>query len=120
MKYRCCNCNFSFAVSEAIDGYIEGFKIGFLCPHCRANINELFFEGKKRRLHFESKKHKQWCSLLSIFGVLTFLIAFSLSGGSWLTFVATVFVILAYIWFGYWKWGFTPYPNIIGTQLVKE
>ncbi len=48
MKYRCSECNFVFPCREAIDAYDEGIKRGFLCPSCKANIQELYFRGDSR------------------------------------------------------------------------
>jgi hypothetical protein len=30
----------AFPIKEAVDGYSKGFRKGFLCPHCRINLEE--------------------------------------------------------------------------------
>lgn len=40
MKYHCCVCKEIFRPEEAVDGYAEGYREGFLCPRCGANIKE--------------------------------------------------------------------------------
>lgn len=39
MRYLCCACHKQFPSKSAIDGFGEGYKTGFLCPHCRANLD---------------------------------------------------------------------------------
>lgn len=39
--YLCAKCRQTFAVTQAIDGYQQGYKTGFLCPHCNANLQEV-------------------------------------------------------------------------------
>ncbi len=38
IKYECCYCQGIFPAEEAVDGYNQGYKIGFLCPKCGENI----------------------------------------------------------------------------------
>ncbi|WP_430461850.1 hypothetical protein ACQUQU_03415 [Thalassolituus sp. LLYu03] len=38
--YLCCACARTFPPDDAIDGYNAGFKSGFLCPYCKANLTE--------------------------------------------------------------------------------
>ena len=39
-EYQCAKCLRNFPVKRAIDGYSQGFKCGFLCPLCGANLVE--------------------------------------------------------------------------------
>jgi len=39
-EYLCRVCNKRFPTSDAKDGYSLGFKEGFLCPFCNANLKE--------------------------------------------------------------------------------
>ena len=116
MKYCCCNCHSKFPCKEAVDGYKLGSKKGFLCPFCKANLTELFFSGGKKRLKFDSKAHEKWVSFSGLVGIVTFITMFVISEGSWITFLVTLGVILSYLLCGYLRWGFTPYPNVIGTK----
>ena len=116
MKYCCCNCHSKFPCKEAVDGYKLGSKNGFLCPFCKANLTELFLSGGKKRLKFDSKAHEKWVSFSGLVGIVTFIAMLVISEGSWITFFVTLGVILSYLLCGYLRWGFTPYPNIIGTK----
>ncbi|MCP5350808.1 MAG: hypothetical protein H7A10_07565 [Oceanospirillaceae bacterium] len=40
MKYMCAACSAVFPVAEAIDGYAQGYRQGFVCPNCGCNIDE--------------------------------------------------------------------------------
>lgn len=55
MKYRCYFCENLFPAIDAIDGYREGYRIGFLCPKCRGNLVEspetVYPEGAKYRVN---------------------------------------------------------------------
>jgi hypothetical protein len=39
-QYKCQVCMKLFPTSKAIDGYGEGCRKGFLCPHCKSNLTE--------------------------------------------------------------------------------
>lgn len=39
-KYQCAKCLRNFPLQNAVDGYSQGFKRGFLCPLCGANLIE--------------------------------------------------------------------------------
>lgn len=45
MRYLCCACNKQFPSTDAIDGFDQGYPRGFLCPHCRANLDGHFDFG---------------------------------------------------------------------------
>jgi DNA-directed RNA polymerase subunit RPC12/RpoP len=38
IKYECYYCKKIFPAEETIDGYDQGYKVGFLCPNCGKNI----------------------------------------------------------------------------------
>jgi hypothetical protein len=38
IKYQCCHCEQIFPADEAIDGFAQGYRVGFLCPRCGRNI----------------------------------------------------------------------------------
>lgn len=40
MRYECCQCKKDFPSEAAIDGFKEGYRVGFLCPLCGANIQD--------------------------------------------------------------------------------
>ncbi|HWV14864.1 MAG TPA: hypothetical protein VN030_05475 [Cellvibrio sp.] len=39
-KYRCAVCGKTFKTTEAVDGFKQQYKVGFLCPFCKSNIME--------------------------------------------------------------------------------
>ncbi len=39
-KYLCVSCNRTFAVGDAVDGFGQGYRKGFLCPFCNANLRD--------------------------------------------------------------------------------
>ena len=45
MRYLCCACNKRFPSTEAIDGFAQGYRRGFLCPHCQTNLDGHFDVG---------------------------------------------------------------------------
>lgn len=40
MKYECCACGQDFPTTSAVDGFAQGYRVGFLCPHCGANLQD--------------------------------------------------------------------------------
>lgn len=38
--YLCAACQHRFLPEDAVDGFAHGFRSGFLCPHCKANLTE--------------------------------------------------------------------------------
>ncbi|MCB1890420.1 MAG: hypothetical protein KDH20_22630 [Rhodocyclaceae bacterium] len=38
MNYQCCACRHEFPYSNAVDGFRQGFREGFLCPACGAQL----------------------------------------------------------------------------------
>jgi hypothetical protein len=39
-KYQCTVCGKTFKTTDAVDGFKQGHKVGFLCPFCKSNIME--------------------------------------------------------------------------------
>lgn len=39
-KYQCNVCGKTFKTADAVDGFKQGYKVGFLCPYCKSNIME--------------------------------------------------------------------------------
>lgn len=39
-KYECAVCAKTFKTTDAVDGFEQGYKVGFLCPFCKSNIME--------------------------------------------------------------------------------
>jgi hypothetical protein len=47
-KFECCYCHQAFPVEERIDGFKQGYRVGFLCPHCGRNIKDNLLVPKQR------------------------------------------------------------------------
>ncbi|WP_205662201.1 hypothetical protein, partial [Alteromonas flava] len=120
MKYRCSECSFVFPCREAIDAYDEGIKRGFLCPSCKSNIQELFFRGGSKRLTFESEGHEKWFKKSTIgLSLLAFLIIL-LQPNHWIVFVLLLCVVMIHFAYCKKRFGFVPYPNVIGTERIED
>lgn len=39
-KYQCNVCGKIFKTADAVDGFKQRYKVGFLCPYCKSNIME--------------------------------------------------------------------------------
>ncbi|SDW38431.1 hypothetical protein [Marinobacter mobilis] len=39
-KYLCASCGQLFPTGDAVDGFTQGYRKGFLCPFCHANLEE--------------------------------------------------------------------------------
>lgn len=40
MEYECCECKRDFPAEAAVDGFKEGYRVGFLCPLCGVNLQD--------------------------------------------------------------------------------
>lgn len=40
VEYECCYCHEVFPADRRIDGFAQGFRVGFLCPCCGRNIRD--------------------------------------------------------------------------------
>ncbi len=38
--YECAGCAKKFKTTDAVDGFSQGYKAGFLCPYCHVNLEE--------------------------------------------------------------------------------
>ncbi|MDX1346045.1 MAG: hypothetical protein R3179_09110, partial [Sedimenticolaceae bacterium] len=47
-KFECYYCHEIFPVEERIDGFKQGYRTGFLCPHCGRNIKDNLLVPKQR------------------------------------------------------------------------
>lgn len=65
MRYECCACKGIFPAEKRIDGYEQGYRVGFLCPLCRANIQDNPFSG---RTHHVFKKNGTAFGVLAVLG----------------------------------------------------
>lgn len=55
IKYECCYCKSIFPAEDSIDGYNQGYRIGFLCPKCGKNIQAgLLAKQKLSTAHYKA------------------------------------------------------------------
>jgi hypothetical protein len=47
-KFECCYCHEHFPIEERMDGFSQGYRTGFLCPHCGRNIKDNLLIPKQR------------------------------------------------------------------------
>jgi len=47
-KFECWYCHEIFPVEERIDGFKQGYPVGFLCPCCGRNIKDNLLVPKQR------------------------------------------------------------------------
>ena len=48
IRYECHFCHEVFPAESQIDGFSQGYKEGFLCPHCGKNIKGTIVAAKQR------------------------------------------------------------------------
>ena len=48
IRYECYFCHDVFPAQSRIDGFSQGYKVGFLCPHCGKNIKDNVLAAKQR------------------------------------------------------------------------
>ena len=66
MKYKCYFCHEIFPAVKAIDGFKDGYKVGFLCPCCGKNIKD---DLVSTETVYESKATNKFVALIAaVFG----------------------------------------------------
>lgn len=109
MKYECCSCKSIFPAEAAVDGFREGYRVGFLCPHCGANLVEGVREVRQGRSFFVAVN---FYVALGAFAIMLGALSDRLAFGYVLAFIATC--VFAYVY------GYKKYPSeygVIGTAL---
>ena len=48
IRYECYFCHEIFPAESRIDGFSQGYKVGFLCPRCDKNIKDNVVAAKQR------------------------------------------------------------------------
>lgn len=77
MRYECCVCKKVFPAEERIDGYAEGYRVGFLCPRCGANVQDNPFSGDSNFVFRKNGAAFRVLAVLGTFGLLRLLGHFS-------------------------------------------
>jgi hypothetical protein len=48
IKYECYFCHSVFAAEDRVEGCEQGYRTGFLCPHCGRNVKDNILLSKQR------------------------------------------------------------------------
>ena len=97
MNYECCNCKGIFPVEDAIDGFEQGYKVGFLCPLCGCNLKD---NPITAGYIIKSKWYFAISAGYMFLGLLIFEFSESLDVIEYFVFVAGLVLLLVY---GYFK-----------------
>lgn len=76
-KYRCAACRRTFATRDAVDGFDQGYRKGFLCPFCNANLKEAGESDEILNLRYGLVYFLAMTALIFIGGSGLFLIRFT-------------------------------------------
>ncbi len=106
---ECCYCHEPFFENEKVDGYDQGFTVGFLCPKC----------GKNIKLDLDSISDSNLkCHSLLLYAPLAFLLLGEYTMIMYLIFIFFLISIIMMIEF-YFKKDFTE-PKPIATIPVPQ
>ncbi len=101
MKYECCQCKKDFPVEAAIDGFKEGYRVGFLCPLCGANVQDNLTDT--HRIYREGRGYIAALAFFGFVGITALRIGDDVSWPYIVAFVAALAVAIAY--------GYSRYPS---------
>lgn len=102
MKYQCYYCTKIFPASDAIDGYKEGYKTGFLCPHCNKNITD---DLVSTETVYEDKKTNKFVGFVGAVFIPSSFILPQLDNVTWVHYVIFGSALLLCFIYGYVKYG---------------
>lgn len=60
IQFECHYCHAVFPAEKRIDGYSQGYKVGFLCPQCGKNIKDNLLTANQRL----NKCQRKWLTRL--------------------------------------------------------
>lgn len=113
MKYQCYFCTKVFPASDAIDGYKDGFKTGFLCPHCNKNIMDDLVSTKT--VYANKKTNKFVATVGAIFIPIGYILP-QLENVTWWHYTAFVSAFVITFIYGYSKHGNDLFSQTNSTQ----
>ncbi len=117
MKYQCCECKGEFPATEAIDGFKQGYKVGFLCPLCGENIQD---NPLKTHAVFSNKGDGKYYGLGFIMAILSYLFLTIIENEYWPHYLAIGLIFLVYIVYGHFRHPLALYSPTMSTQKVKN
>jgi hypothetical protein len=112
MKYECCACLGRFSAKDAIDGYAQGYRAGFLCPLCGTNLQDNFVDT-----HWIVREGKGFVVALGILGAVGTLAVRMLDRIPWPYYAAYALVFGAVVLYGYRKYPGLFWNPVISTRL---
>lgn len=116
MNYQCCYCKNEFPAIDAIDGYRDGYKIGFLCPNCGGNIQDNLMDEEWILADTSSKKF--FVILIGYVFLALILLEFT-APNTWFHYAAAIGGIVPFVIYGHIKHPKDMYSPTIGTKPVK-
>jgi len=116
MNYQCCYCKEEFPAIEAIDGYKEGYKIGFLCPKCGKNIQDT---PMNEEWVFSSDSSKVFFAIFIGYFFLVWLFLEFSEPKTWVHYTVALAGLVPFLIYGHIKHPKDMYSPTIGTKPVK-
>ena len=72
IKYQCFYCERVFPADQSIDGYDQGYRVGFLCPKCGSNIQAGLLAE-----HKITAEHIKWIFIMFVLFLPTLFTSYS-------------------------------------------
>lgn len=116
MNYQCCYCKEEFPATEIIDGYKEGYKIGFLCPKCGKNIQDT---PMNEEWVFSSNASKSFFAIFIGYFFLAWIFLEFSEPNTWVHYSVALGGLVPFLVYGHIKYPKDMYSPTIGTKPVK-
>jgi hypothetical protein len=98
MNYLCYYCNHEFPAEDAVDGFNEGFKTGFLCPQCGKNIQD---NPNKKEWVFSSRSSEKFYGFVVVYCFTAWITLESITPNSWLHYLMAIGGLALILAYGY-------------------
>ena len=112
MKYKCCLCDKKFNAVEAVDGFDQGYKVGFLCPKCGGNIQDKILSSK---VIYSNKKSSRFFNTLAAIAIGSLVLGQIYAASSSFRVVSFGLLVLALI-YAHFKFPHDLYNKVLSTQ----
>lgn len=117
MNYLCCYCKHEFPAGGAVDGFKEGFKVGFLCPQCGKNIQD---NPMKEQWVFSNKSSEKFYGFTVVYGFMTWITLESIKPNTWLHYSIAIGGLALILAYGHFKHPKDMYSPTLKTQPVVK